>query len=79
MDVASVLKINKHPTLFKRFPEILSVTNTSKRQANWLVYGNHITTDNIDAINDVGLSTIEIVAAWKVGSYDAILIASELT
>ncbi|MBY3788178.1 phosphoserine phosphatase [Photobacterium carnosum] len=79
MDVVNVLKINKHPTLYKRFPEILSVTNTSKRQANWLVYGKHITTDNIDAINGVALSAIEIVAAWKVGSYDAILIASELT
>ncbi|WP_256383207.1 phosphoserine phosphatase [Photobacterium toruni] len=79
MDVVNVLKINKHPTLFKRFPEILSVTNTSKRQANWLVYGKQITTDNIDVINGVALSAIEIVAAWKVGSYDAILIASELT
>ncbi|MCD9526428.1 phosphoserine phosphatase [Photobacterium carnosum] len=44
-----------------------------------MVYGKHITTDNIDAINGVALSAIEIVAAWKVGSYDAILIASELT
>ncbi|MEC6899140.1 phosphoserine phosphatase [Photobacterium piscicola] len=79
MDVANVLKINKHPTLYKRFPEILSVTNTSKRQANWLVYGSHITLDNIDAINVVAITNIEIVAAWKVGSYDVILIASELT
>ncbi|PST86904.1 phosphoserine phosphatase [Photobacterium sp. NCIMB 13483] len=79
MDVANVLKINKHPTLYKRFPEILSVTNTSKRQANWLVYGSHITLDNIDAINAVAITNIEIVAAWKVGSYDVILIASELT
>ncbi|SKC33467.1 Phosphoserine phosphatase [Photobacterium piscicola] len=79
MDVANVLKINKHPTLYKRFPEILSVTNTSKRQANWLVYGPHITLDNIDAINAVAITNIEIVAAWKVGSYDVILIASELT
>ncbi|MEC6908191.1 phosphoserine phosphatase [Photobacterium piscicola] len=79
MDVANVLKINKHPTLYKRFPEILSVTNTSKRQANWLVYGSHITADNIDAINAVAIANIEIVAAWKVGSYDVILIASELT
>lgn len=79
MDVANVLKINKHPTLYKRFPEILSVTNTCKRQANWLVYGSHITTDNIDAINSVATVEIEIVAAWKVGSYDVILIASELT
>lgn len=79
MDVANVLKINKHPTLFKRFPEISSVINTTKRQANWLVYGKQITAANIAVIDEVTAGCVEIVAAWKVGSYDAILIANDLT
>ncbi|KPA52969.1 phosphoserine phosphatase [Photobacterium leiognathi subsp. mandapamensis] len=79
MDVEHVLKIKKHPTLYKRFPQLLSVTNDEKRQANAMIYGKAISQYDIESLAAVLDDGLVLLAGWKVGSYDVFLIANDLT
>ncbi|MEH6529979.1 MAG: phosphoserine phosphatase [Photobacterium frigidiphilum] len=79
MDEQQLLKIKKHTSLNKRFPQILAVPNSIKQKASWLLYGRHITELDVYKIGDSAGQKLDIVAAWKVGSYDALLIGNELT
>lgn len=79
MDVEYVLKIRKHPTLYKRFPQLLSITNGDKRQAQTLFYGKGIHHSDIEAINTALAGKLKLLAGWKVGPYDAFLITNTLT
>lgn len=79
MDVEHVLKIKKHPTLYKRFPQLLSVTNDEKQQANAMIYGKAISQYDIESLAAVLDDALVLLAGWKVGSYDVFLIANDLT
>ncbi|KJF97220.1 phosphoserine phosphatase [Photobacterium leiognathi] len=79
MDVEHVLKIKKHPTLYKRFPQLLSVTNGDKRQARAMFYGKAISHYDIESLAAVLDDDLVLLASWKVGSYDVFLIANDLT
>ncbi|WP_419239695.1 phosphoserine phosphatase [Photobacterium leiognathi] len=79
MDVEHVLKIKKHPTLYKRFPQLLSVTNSNKRQARAMFYGKAISHYDIESLAAVLDDDLVLLAGWKVGSYDVFLIANDLT
>ena len=79
MDIEYVLKIKKHPTLYKRFPQLLTVTNGDKRQAQWLFYGKNISHYDVELLNSAVHGDLQLLAGWKVGSYDVFTIANDLT
>lgn len=79
MDVDSVLKVKKHTSLQQRFPSINSASNLIRQQAGLLVYGRRITPELLADIAAYVGDELDVVAAWKVGAYDALLIRDELS
>lgn len=74
-----MLTVKKHTSLQQRFPETVSASNLARKQANALIYGQQITPEVIDAIGEEAGDRLTVVAAWKVGDYDALLIRNELS
>lgn len=79
MDVQNVLTIKKHTSLQQRFPETVSASNLARKQARVLIYGQQITPELIADIGSRTGEAVVVVAAWKVGSYDALLISNDLS
>ncbi|MCG7585806.1 DUF5609 domain-containing protein, partial [Photobacterium sp. OFAV2-7] len=74
-----MLKVKKHTSLQQRFPSINSASNLIRQQAGLLVYGRRITPELLADIAEYVGDDLDVVAAWKVGSYDALLIRDELS
>lgn len=74
-----MLTVKKHTSLQQRFPDIISASNLARKQANVLVYGRQITPELITDIGNYAGDELVVVAAWKVGSYDALLIRNKLS
>ncbi|PSW02597.1 phosphoserine phosphatase [Photobacterium lipolyticum] len=79
MDAQRVLTVKKHSSLQQRFPETVASSNLDKKHARWLLYGRNITRQHIEDIGQQAKEELSVVAAWKVGSYDALLILNELS
>ena len=79
MDVKNVLKVKKHTSLQQRFPDATSASNLARKQASGLIYGRQITPELMADIAAYAGNALEVVAAWKVGSYDAVLISNDLS
>ncbi|WEM41822.1 phosphoserine phosphatase [Photobacterium sp. DA100] len=76
MDGLQVLKIRKHTSLLQRFPEVVSVSNLDRQRATTLVYGRSIDAVAVEAIEAAYGEPLELAAAWKVGKYDCLLLAT---
>lgn len=74
-----MLKVKKHTSLQQRFPSINSASNLIRQKAGLLVYGRRITPELLADIAAYVGDELDVVAAWKVGSYDALLIRDELS
>ncbi|MGF1761380.1 phosphoserine phosphatase [Photobacterium sagamiensis] len=79
MDAQRVLTVKKHSSLQQRFPETVASSNIDKKHASWLLYGRNITRQHIEEMSQQAGEELSVVAAWKVGSYDALLILNELS
>lgn len=79
MDAQRVLTVKKHSSLQQRFPEIIARSNLDKKQASWLLYGRNITRQQIEDMGQQAGEKLAVIAAWKVGSYDALLIHNVLS
>jgi len=79
MDAQRVLTVKKHSSLQQRFPETVTSSNLDKKHASWLLYGRNITRQHIEDMGQQAGEELGVVAAWKVGSYDALLILNELS
>ncbi|MGF1785260.1 phosphoserine phosphatase [Photobacterium swingsii] len=73
-----MLRIRKHTLLQQRFPEIIATPNLVKQKAATLIYGRAVTPTQLDEIGDQANETLQVVAAWKVGNYDAVLVSNPL-
>ncbi|MCW8330018.1 phosphoserine phosphatase [Photobacterium sp. SDRW27] len=79
MDVQNVLTIKKHSSLQQRFPETVTASNLARKKANVLIYGQQITPELVEQIAACACEELAVVAAWKVGSYDALLIGNDFS
>lgn len=52
--------------------------NVVKQKAATLIYGRAVTPTQLDEIGEQANETLEVVAAWKVGHYDAVLVSNPL-
>ncbi len=73
-----MLTIRKHTLLQQRFPEIVATPNLVKQKAATLIYGRTVTSVQLDDISAKADETLQVVAAWKVGGYDAVLVSNAL-
>ncbi|OAN14210.1 phosphoserine phosphatase [Photobacterium jeanii] len=73
-----MLKIRKHISLQQRFPEMIGTPNLLKQKATTLLYGRVISPMMIETIGDQAGEYLSVVAGWKVGDYDAVLIENPL-
>lgn len=71
-----MLKIRKHTTLLARFPEVVAADNRERYRATTLIYGKAIHPAALTAVERVTGEPLQIVAAWKVGRYDCLLVAN---
>ena len=71
-----MLKIRKHTSLLKRFPEVMSATNLDRQRSSTLIYGRAIDAVSVQAIEDSYGAPLALTAAWKVGGYDCVLLAT---
>ena len=76
MDGLQVLKIRKHTSLLLRFPKVVTATNLDRQRSTTLIYGHGIDGAAIDAIELAFGESLEATAAWKVGNYDCLLLAT---
>ncbi len=76
MDGLQVLKIRKHTSLLQRFPEVVSATNLDRQRSTTLIYGRSIDAIAVQVIEESYGEPLELTAAWKVGRYDCLLLAT---
>lgn len=76
MDVASVLKIEKHTSLQQHYPAIGDASNLDRKQAGVLVFGRGITPELLSELSEKAGEALNITSAWAVGSYDALLLGN---
>lgn len=74
-----MLTVKKHTTLHTQFPQVVSASNLARQRAHTLVYGRRITAELVDLIGAQLGAPLQVVAAWKVGPYDALLLSDPLT
>ncbi|UXI00789.1 phosphoserine phosphatase [Photobacterium sp. TY1-4] len=77
--MSQVLTVKKHTTLHTQFPQVVSASNLARQRAHTLVYGRRITAELVDLIGAHQGEPLQVVAAWKVGPYDALLLGDALS
>ncbi|MGF1738129.1 phosphoserine phosphatase [Photobacterium satsumensis] len=76
MDGLQVLKIRKHTSLLNRFPEVVSASNLDRQRSTALIFGRSIDAVALHAIEAAYGAPLTLTAAWKVGQYDCLLLAT---
>ncbi|MCQ1060589.1 phosphoserine phosphatase [Photobacterium sp. ZSDE20] len=76
MDGLQVLKIRKHTSLLQRFPEVVSASNRDRQRSTTLIFGRSIDAVAVHAIEAAYGAPLTLTAAWKVGQYDCLLLAT---
>ncbi|TDR73372.1 phosphoserine phosphatase [Photobacterium lutimaris] len=71
-----MLKIRKHTSLLQRFPEVVSACNLDRYRSATLVFGRSIDAVAVHAIEAAYGAPLTLTAAWKVGQYDCLLLAT---
>lgn len=79
MDASKSLPIRRHTTLLKRLPETRFATQLDKAKANWIVFGEHLEPRNFEDIDFFTGFYNPILDTWKVGQYEVVLMAGNLT
>ncbi|MDO6704715.1 phosphoserine phosphatase [Photobacterium sp. 1_MG-2023] len=74
-----MLTIKKHTSLHTRFPESVAATNLDVKYVSAVVYSQALTPERIDRIEHHCGETFSVIAAWKVGQYDVLLLRNPLT
>ncbi len=74
-----MLTVKKYTSLQQRFPGITTASNLDSNQARVLIFGRGITPEQLSGVESLAGVTLEVVAAWQVGTYDALLIGNALS
>ncbi len=72
------LPIKKHTGLLSRFPSQRGATRLDISASNWLLYGSYLLPAHLDDIEAFTGEKQVVLASWKVGDYEVLLIDGEL-
>ncbi|MEZ8823577.1 phosphoserine phosphatase [Vibrio amylolyticus] len=79
MDTLKKLSIRKHTSLLTRLPETLSAQQHEKKKANWIVFSEHLYSQQFEDIDAYTGTYTPIIETWKVGHYEVALMSGKLT
>jgi len=79
MDAFNILPIYKHISLTRRLSRLSYSTPLDRSNANWIVFGRRITEAQLKHVDVYVGYFNHIVDAWKVGSYDVVLMRGNIT
>ncbi|WP_414931442.1 phosphoserine phosphatase [Vibrio europaeus] len=79
MDTLKTLSIRKHIPLINRLPESRLATQFDKANAGWVVFGEYLCPSQFEDIDFFVGYYNAVVDVWKVGRYEVVLMAGELT
>ena len=79
MDAFKTLPIKKHPSLTQRFPETRFAAQIERKNANWIVFGEHLAPEHFIDIDFYTREHNAILEVWQVGHYEVALMAGILS
>ncbi|GAB6261570.1 phosphoserine phosphatase [Photobacterium sp. R1] len=75
-----MLTIKKHTSLHTRFPESVASSNLDVKNVSAVIYSRQpLTPECLDRIASQSGEPLSVIAAWKVGPYEVLLLANPLT
>ncbi|MEI8596452.1 phosphoserine phosphatase [Photobacterium sp. Hal280] len=74
-----MLTIKKHTSLHTRFPDCVASSNLDVKHVASVIYSQSLTTDRIERLETQSGESLSLVAAWKVGEYDVLLLTNALS
>ncbi|MEZ8193441.1 phosphoserine phosphatase [Vibrio cortegadensis] len=79
MEALKILPIKRHTSLLTRLPETIKTSQLARAKATWIVFGEFLSPECFDEIDEhTGIEHI-ILDTWKVGHYEVALMSGALT